>query len=224
MDKGSSRLHDATSEDDDDCCSKPRGANMGRGSGAGKSTDEALFHQLAIVIKARHMQLGGYSHDEHEHLLQAKELLRLGHESQARLEVRLALQKRALHAREALKYQNLVALRDTLQEAQRNLTLAQLIQQGTAVVQDRVSQLSAADLRALRVNRPATAAPSTSQPLLMREDQEPEAEEEEEAAPTVTEEEVAAQLALLRLPPTPSTITTTAVATEVPRAREAICN
>lgn len=216
MDKGSSRLHSANDGDDDDDCCMKNGRRVQH-----KSTNEALFHRLAVIIKARHLQLGGYSHDEHEHLLQAKQLLQMGHESQARLEVQLALQKRALHKRESLKYQNLVALRDTLQEAQRNLTLAQVMQEGAGVVQDQLSRLSRTDLRTLqRAEAPSfsgAANEGVSRPLLvsMQDSEGQEDEEEEPAPPTVTEEEVATQLALLRLPPTPTT-TAAAAATAVP--------
>ena len=158
-------------------------------SGALKSTNEALFHQLAVLIKARHVQLGGYSHDEHEHLLEARRLLQIGQESQARLEIQLALQKRALHKRESLKYHNLVTLRDTLQEARRNVSVAQIMQDG-------VSELS-------------------STPLLVSMHGQEEEDEEEPTLPSATDEEVAAELALLRLPPTP---TGGAVAVAVPVA------
>ena len=218
MKKGSSHRND---DDDDDCC--------GSAARAGASTNEALFHKLAVLIKARHIQLGSYSHDEHEHLLQATQLLQMGHESQARLEVQLALQKRALHRRESLKYQNLVALRDTLQEAHRNLSLAQIMQEGadTLSIQARLRDLSKADLHALqkRVGPLSSGeTESSSQPLLVSMEENhpdplplPLAEEVR-----VTEEEVATQLALLRLPPTP-TATTSAAAPDVPVRREAIC-
>lgn len=219
MKKGSSHRND--DDDDDDCC--------GPAARAGASTNEALFHKLAVLIKARHIQLGSYSHDEHEHLLQATQLLQMGHESQARLEVQLALQKRALHRRESLKYQNLVALRDTLQEAHRNLSLAQIMQEGadTLSIQARLRDLSKADLHALqkRVGPLSSGeTESSSQPLLVSMEENhpdplplPLAEEVR-----VTEEEVATQLALLRLPPTPSA-TTSAAAPDVPVRREAIC-
>lgn len=209
MKKGSS--HD----EDDDCCGPARSR---------ASTNEALFHKLAVLIKARHIQLGSYSHDEHEHLLQATQLLQMGHESQARLEVQLALQKRMLHRRESLKYQNLVALRDTLQEAHRNLSLAQIMQEGTDTlsIQTRLRDLSKADLHALQ--KPlglsdGRETESSLQPLLVSmEENHPPLPEEVRA----TEEEVAIQLALLRLPPTPSA-NINATAPDVSVRREAIC-
>lgn len=207
-------------DEDEDCCVKsPSRAPH-------QSTTEALFHQLAIVIKARHLQLGGYSHDEHEHLLQARQLLEMGHDSQARLEVHLALQKRAIHARESLKYRNLVALRDTLQEAQRNLTLAQVMKEGNTALQERLNGLSKADLLLLQQqHHQQKRKESVSEPLLVEMSDgasaADEAGEEEESLPTVTEEEVATQLALLRLPATP---TGGSNVERVPMAaREAIC-
>jgi hypothetical protein len=212
MNEGSSQIH---RDDDDDCCSRKRQ------SVTRNSNEEALFHKLAIVIKARHMQLGGYSHDETEHLLEARRLLALGHESQARLEVHLALQKRALHARESVKYYNLVALRDTLQEAQRNLTLAQVLKDGSGQLQEQVAHLSKADLRLLQAGtRKATAAavPEGQEPLLvsMEEENASATDEADEVAAKVTEEEVAAQLALLRLPATPSSTVPPGTATQLP--------
>ena len=201
MNEGSSQIHRG-GDDDDDCCSRKRQ------SVTRNSNEEALFHKLAIVIKARHMQLGGYSHDENEHLLEARRLLALGHESQARLEVHLALQKRALHARESVKYYNLVALRDTLQEAQRNLTLAQVLKDGSGHLQEQVAHLSKADLRLLQAGtrKAGAALPEGQEPLLvsMEEENASATDEADEVAAKVTEEEVAAQLALLRLPATPS--------------------
>lgn len=152
--------------------------------------------RLDCVIKARHVQLGGYSHDECEHLLEARRLLTQGHDSQARLEVALALEKRALHAREAAKYRNLVALRQTLQEAKRNITLAELMKTGGEELQNAILEI----MPALPVQNP-----SMDQPLLMRDHPLTAAAAEEENQPEkATEEQVAAELALLRLPPTPS--------------------
>lgn len=141
----------------------------------------------------------------------------MGHDSQARLEVQLALQKRALHRRESLKYQNLVALRDTLQEAHRNLSLAQIMQEGTGAIQAQLHDLSKADLRALQKSQGAREEQDSSlQPLLVTMEE----NHEEVHVPTVTEDEVAAQLALLRLPPTPTTI---AVSTTEKKREAAIC-
>lgn len=107
-----------------------------------------MVEQLDRLIAARHAQLGGYEHDDREHVLEAKRLASEGKREAARIEVRMALESRAIHAREKAKYANLVALRRTLQEARRNLTLAELMRDCSAEMRSTLERMP--DVRALR--------------------------------------------------------------------------
>jgi hypothetical protein len=104
-------------------------------------TSSDLLAELDRRIKARHVQLGGYLHDADEHKKEAKRLMREGMELGARHEIKLSLEKQALHAQEEVKYRNLVGLRKLLKDAKENLTMADLLQRCTAEVQSTLEKM-----------------------------------------------------------------------------------
>lgn len=102
----------------------------------------SMVAELDRLIKARHVQLGGYLHDADEHLLEAKRLLtQERRELGARDEIRLSLECRAMHAREKTKYDNLVGLRKIIREAKENLSMAQLLEKCSLEVQATLEQM-----------------------------------------------------------------------------------
>lgn len=131
----------STSDNEEHCCGLVQKRRA-------EQEPQQLLRELERRIKARHAQLGGYEHDEREHLLEAKRLAREGRHEAAKLEVRLALESRAVHAREKAKYANLVSLRNMLQEAKRNLTMAELLQRCNADMQRTLARMP--DVMALR--------------------------------------------------------------------------
>lgn len=109
----------------------------------------SMVAELDRLIKARHVQLGGYLHDADEHLLEAKRLLtQERRELGARNEIRLSLECRAMHAQEKIKYDNLVGLRKIIREAKENLSMAQLLEKCSLEVQATLEQMP--DLMELR--------------------------------------------------------------------------
>lgn len=127
---------------DDDCC------RLIQPQRVAPKTKQNLIQELERRIRARHAQLKGYEHDEREHLLEAKRLLKENKRDAAASSVKLALEARAIHARETAKYANLVSLRNMLQEAKRNLTMAELLQQCSAEMQTTLARMP--DVIALR--------------------------------------------------------------------------
>jgi hypothetical protein len=148
-----------------------------------------MVAELDRLIKARHVQLGGYLHDADEHLLEAKRLMiQERRELGARDEIRLSLECRAMHAREKIKYDNLVGLRKIIREAKENLSMAQLLEKCSLEVQATLEQMP--DVMELRQKwndeddtiEQLPSVPSSQQPV------------------TVTDQEVARALEQLRAP------------------------
>lgn len=123
------------SDDDDECC------QFRKRSVLNTAKKETLLFELERRIKARHAQLGGYLHDAQEHKLESRRFLLQGQELGARTEMRLSLESEAIYKREEAKYRNLVSLKNTLQEAKRNLTFAELLQGCTDEMQITLAQM-----------------------------------------------------------------------------------
>lgn len=103
--------------------------------------ESQLMLELNQRIKARYVQLGGYLHDADEHKKEAKRLMREGRDLGARAELKLSLEKQALHAQEEAKYKNLVGLRKVLLDAKQNLSMAELLQRCSHEVQSTLEKM-----------------------------------------------------------------------------------
>lgn len=154
-------------------------------------TSSDLLAELDRRIKARHVQLGGYLHDADEHKKEAKRLMREGMELGARHEIKLSLEKQALHAQEEVKYRNLVGLRKLLKDAKENLTMADLLQRCTAEVQSTLEKMP--DVMELSHETAGTVV-SRIEPQQQQQDV------ELPSAPTVTDQQVVEALERLRTP------------------------
>lgn len=190
--------HSRDDDDGDGCCHLVQRRRQQQQ----QQRNPLLLDRLDQLIKARHVQLGGYEHDEREHLLEAARLERQHpHSESARYEVRLALEARALHARESAKYANLVALRRTLDEARRNLTLADLMRECSAEMQATLQRMP--DVVALRERYDAQrdrVADDAQRLLLVEPLIDVPQHPPEEAPIVVPEEDVLAELERLRVP------------------------
>lgn len=164
------------------------------------SASPDLLTKLDRRIKARHVQLGGYLHDADEHKKEAKRLMREGMELGARHEIKLSLEKQALHAQEEMKYRNLVALRKLLKDAKENLTMADLLQRCTAEVKCTLEKMP--DVMELST--------TTTVPVVVATDNDIELP----SVPSVTDQQVTEALERLRAPSGGSTAAATAVKKE----------
>jgi hypothetical protein len=150
-----------------------------------------MVAELDRLIKARHVQLGGYLHDADEHLLEAKRLMtQERRELGARDEIRLSLECRAMHAREKTKYDNLVGLRKIIREAKENLSMAQLLEKCSLEVQATLEQMP--DVMELRQKWAVSDEDDTIEL--------PSVPSQPQQTVTVTDQEVARALEQLRAP------------------------
>lgn len=157
--------------------------------------DDDLMKKLQQRIKARHLQLGGYLHDADEHQKEAKRLLKEGRDLGARQEIKCSLEKQAQYKQEKAQYDNLVGLRNTLKNAQQNLSMAELLQRCTAEVKATLEKMP--DVVELKrewedtAERVVIATPPVAAETMM----------ELPSVPTVTDQQVAEALERLRAPP-----------------------
>ena len=85
---------------------------------------DIVMERLTKYARAFKMQLAGIKHDDKEAMQEAANALALGHRDVARGHVVIALQHRALWARDHAKYANLNQIVISLREASRNLETA----------------------------------------------------------------------------------------------------
>jgi hypothetical protein len=110
---------------------------------------DTVLERLTKYARAFKMQLAGMKHDDNEAMQEAAAALALGHNDVARGHVALALQHRAMWARNNAKYTNLNRIIISLREASRNLETATLFKESNqtlGALRERMDEMDVKEL------------------------------------------------------------------------------